>query len=178
MAQMGDDAAWGGAHAPGPRVALFSWGPGDSLVVTAGDGEQPAHAPARPGTADAVPQMPLGGAEVHEYRLHKPGGLWRHQRYVQRPFQLFYAEAQNVWSESIRETIKIGMDESRVEERRDLLCDETLQYKVALCLTRVPQPVLLPLERITYLRPSSHAHVCVCSVPQALYGTLLKRVFE
>lgn len=79
-----------------------------------------------------MPRMPVGGAEVHEYRLHKPGGLWRHRRYVQRPFQLFYAETQNVWSECIRETIRIGMDESRIEERRDLLCDETFQYKVEL----------------------------------------------
>ena len=126
------DAQWSGAHVPGPTVPLFCWGPGDSLIVTSGDMERPAHAPAR--GADPMPRMPVGGTEVQEYRcmLMLACGLWRHRRYVQKPFQLFYAEAQNVWSESIRETIRIGMDESRIQERRDLLCDETLQYKVTV----------------------------------------------
>eukprot|EP00802_Teleaulax_amphioxeia_P007325 Tamp_07331.p1 GENE.Tamp_07331~~Tamp_07331.p1 ORF type:complete len:744 (-),score=213.43 Tamp_07331:291-2393(-) len=73
--------------------------------------------------------MPAAGSELHEYRLHSPGCLWRHRRYVQRPFQLFFAEAQNEWSERIRQTLEIGMGDSLVEKRRALLADETLQYK-------------------------------------------------
>ena len=118
---------WRSAQALAPEIALFSWGPGDSLVVTSGRGGAAGAHAAQGG--DSVPGMPGGGGELSEFRLHKPWALWRHRRYVQRPFQLFFAEAHNVWSERIRETIEISMDESCVEERRALLCDETLQYK-------------------------------------------------
>ena len=124
---MGDE--W--ARGLGPGVALFSWGPGDAIVVAGlpSEPEQPANASSR-GGEDALPRMPAAGSELHEYRLHSPGCLWRHRRYVQRPFQLFFAEAQNEWSERIRQTLEIGMGDSLVEKRRALLADETLQYKV------------------------------------------------
>ena len=122
------DQAWGGGHAVGPGVALFSWGPGDTIVVAGAPTEQPANASSRGG--EDAPRMPAGGTELHEYRLHSPGCLWRHRRYVQRPFQLFFAEAQNEWSGCIRRTLDIGMDDSYVEKRRAILADETKQYKV------------------------------------------------
>jgi hypothetical protein len=126
-----EDLEWGGGHEIGPRgVALFSWGPGDSIVVTAASAEELELTANSSRRGEAVPRMPAGGSELQEYRLHKPFGLWRHRRYVQRPFQLFFAETHNVWSERIRETIEISMDESCVEERRALLSEETLQYKV------------------------------------------------
>ena len=115
----------------GPGVALFSWGPGDTIVVAGAPTEQPANASSRGG--EDAPRMPAGGTELHEYRLHSPGCLWRHRRYVQRPFQLFFAEAQNEWSGCIRRTLDIGMDDSYVEKRRAILADETKQYKVRPC---------------------------------------------
>ena len=124
---------WGGGHTVGPGVALFSWGPGDSIVVVGApaEPEQPANASSRGG--EDAPRMPAGGTELHEYRLHSPGCLWRHRRYVQRPFQLFFAEAQNEWSWCIRRTLQIGMGDSYVVQRRAMLADETKQYKVCPC---------------------------------------------
>ena len=128
------DESCGGMDGPSElcdSVPLFSWGPGDSIVVT--------------GVSAVELELPANAApsrtELYEYRLHNPGRLWRHQRYVQRPFQLFYAEAQNVWSENIRRTIQVGMGDHCVDRRRALLADETFQYKVmhvnckhALCI--------------------------------------------
>lgn len=139
---------WGGGHGLGPSVSLFSWGPGDSIIVSAASTHRARPAHESFGGGDVLmPLMPTGGIDgtgctLLEYRMHNPWGLWRHQRYVQRPFQLFFAEAHNVWSERIRETIAIGMDRSedpvkkgneeplkKQQRRRDLLSDETRQYK-------------------------------------------------
>jgi len=133
---IGPDEQWGGGHGIGPNVSLFCWGPGDSIIVTAPSAAEPERAaPANSSSrgGDNLPRMPTGGTELHEYRLHAPWGLWRHHRHVQRPFELFFAGAQNVWSENIRQTIQIGMGESQVEARRALLSDETFQYKVVPC---------------------------------------------
>lgn len=121
---------WGGGKEVVPGVALFSWGPGGTIVVVEApvETEQPANASSRGG--EDAPRMPAAGTEMYEYRLHSPGCLWRHRRYVQRPFQLFFAEAQNEWSGCIRRTLQIGMGDSYVVQRRAMLADETKQYKV------------------------------------------------
>jgi hypothetical protein len=140
--------------------------------------------------------MPAGGTELHEYRLHSPGCLWRHRRYVQRPFQLFFAETQNEWSGCIRRTLQIGMGDSYVVQRRAMLADETKQYKVRPCpriasaLRCVPRACSRSAGVpgvCVHGRGSSAVQPVWCrsalsDLPSAsrqeLYATLMSRVFE
>jgi len=173
---IGPDEQWGGGHGIGPNVSLFCWGPGDSIIVTAPSAAEPERAaPANSSSrgGDSLPRMPTGGTELHEYRLHAPWGLWRHHRHVQRPFELFFAGAQNVWSENIRQTIQIGMGESQVEARRALLSDETFQYKVVPCAwlwLRLIATLCLQLFSL-FAAVVTTVVSCLCSVMTQLHCT-------
>ena len=122
------------------KVTLFSWGPGDDLVVTSGQIPQGVSETASP---DERRRAVSRGADLSWIRLNLPWSLWKNRNFVQAPLQMFYSEAQNVWSQSISRALSVVVDAAKKNARRMLLADEINEYKELYCtlLTRMVENV-------------------------------------